>query len=572
MGFDVFRGKESIDGRGFDESSYFGWEDAALIRPMQKWLDERSGHPFLMTVLTLASHHPYVVPRGFPTRRFADDPTFNDYLNTIAYEDQFLKNIFASFEQRGLLRDSLFVILGDHGEGFGQHERRQHDAVPYEEGLRIPLLLVGPGIGAGTRIGGLRNILDVAPTIVRSLGFGATPEYGGKPLTDTFGHERLYASCYLNDYCAVSIEGWTKVIHHFGRFPDQIFDLEADPLERHDLARKGREENDRFVERAVQRLTDWREHINALYDARRSARVPLFVTSERPAVKVRDGRARFEDFAELIGFDVAPTAVRAGACTSVTLLFQVLKAPTREWELFLHLEGTGTINADHVPAQGSYPVAEWKPGQFILDRHTICLRPNTPPEELRLRTGFWDRATGARAPVTAEAPLVATTADSLDIGVVHVVGAHLDEESSPEIPASVNTDADVTFGRVVRIHSARADRTRLKGGLTVKTTCVLEALISPGDRYEFQIDVIGPATRRQTHAPLGGLAPLSTWEPRRPLRDVIVTSTETDDPPGSYRVMMSLVDKKTHRVVQPTGIGHPIEKGRVQIAAYELAR
>ena len=87
LGFDHFQGKESIDGTGFDESSYFGWEDDAMLRPIGDWIGQQGERPFFLTVVTLTSHHPYGVPHGFPTKTYVDQKDSIDFLNTISYTD-----------------------------------------------------------------------------------------------------------------------------------------------------------------------------------------------------------------------------------------------------------------------------------------------------------------------------------------------------------------------------------------------------------------------------------------------------------------------------------------------------
>ncbi|MCA9581907.1 MAG: sulfatase-like hydrolase/transferase, partial [Myxococcales bacterium] len=82
MGFEQFMGKEGLVEQGyadgFDESSYFGFEDDVLIRPLFEWIDKQK-KPFLGSVLTVTPHHPYSVPAGFPKRDFVKSERLNDY-------------------------------------------------------------------------------------------------------------------------------------------------------------------------------------------------------------------------------------------------------------------------------------------------------------------------------------------------------------------------------------------------------------------------------------------------------------------------------------------------------------
>jgi arylsulfatase A-like enzyme len=63
------------------------------------------------------------------------------------------------------------VILGDHGEGFGEHGLKQHDNTIYDEGLHIPFLIHDPRRPESRRIEAPVTELDVLPTMADLLGF-----------------------------------------------------------------------------------------------------------------------------------------------------------------------------------------------------------------------------------------------------------------------------------------------------------------------------------------------------------------------------------------------------------------
>ena len=60
----------------------------------------------------------------------------------------------------------LVVVLSDHGEGLGEHGERVHGFFVYETTLRVPLLLRGPGIPAGSRLGVTTRTVDLMPTLL----------------------------------------------------------------------------------------------------------------------------------------------------------------------------------------------------------------------------------------------------------------------------------------------------------------------------------------------------------------------------------------------------------------------
>jgi lipoteichoic acid synthase len=269
FGFETFMGKESLP-RGFDESSYFGYEDDSMLEPALAWVD-RQTRPFFLTVLTLTAHHDYRLPKSFPKRELAAEESLNRYLNALAYTDRFVEKLFAGFEQRSLLAETLFVIVGDHGEAFGEHGRFEHDNVLYEEALAVPLLLVGAGLeeAGGRVVGGLRETSDIVPTVLEVLGFESRGgDLQGMSLLSTPGHERLYFSCWYTRQCMAVREGLRKTVYHYERLPPEVFDLLADPLERHNVVPDGVAPE--TVAASIEQLKAWKRENNAHYRASRS--------------------------------------------------------------------------------------------------------------------------------------------------------------------------------------------------------------------------------------------------------------------------------------------------------------
>jgi lipoteichoic acid synthase len=188
----------------------------------------------------------------------------NRYLNSVRNQDFFLKNLFAQYEKLGLYENTIFVVLGDHGEGFGEHGRYQHDNTPYEEGLKIPMLIHDPRqFENGARVKVPVNQLDVLPTVVDLLGYEIEGgEYKGLSLLRPLPRNRtLMSSCWNERGCLASIKDTEKYIYHFEDQPEELFDLSEDPDERRNLAGERLEE----AERRRLELLEWRAEVNSKY-------------------------------------------------------------------------------------------------------------------------------------------------------------------------------------------------------------------------------------------------------------------------------------------------------------------
>ena len=268
FGYDTFTATEGMNKEGFDKANYFGYEDDIMLEPSRAWLEENGEDgPFLATYLTVTPHHDYVVPDRYGKEPFSEDEVLNRYLNTVRYQDFFLKNLFAQYKELGLYEDTIFVILGDHGEGFGEHGLKQHDNTIYDEGLHIPFLIHDPRRPESGRIEAPVNELDVLPTLVDLLGYRI--EGGLYPGTSVLSASRdrtLMASCYHEQTCLSSMKDGEKYIYSYGNRGEEYYDLSEDPNEQNNLIE---DQNDKKIDRLRNDLLAWEARIEASYERMR---------------------------------------------------------------------------------------------------------------------------------------------------------------------------------------------------------------------------------------------------------------------------------------------------------------
>ncbi len=128
---------------------------------------ERVTSPYFLWVHYYDPHFEYEPPEPFKSK-FKEVP----YDGEIAYMDSEIGRLLNSLEQKGKLKNTAIIIVGDHGEGLMEHGERQHGIFIYEYALRVPLIIKYEGVlPEGKKIVEMCGVADVAPTIADICGF-----------------------------------------------------------------------------------------------------------------------------------------------------------------------------------------------------------------------------------------------------------------------------------------------------------------------------------------------------------------------------------------------------------------
>ena len=120
--------------------------------------------PFFLWVHLFDPHAPYEPPPEFYDR---PDP----YLAEIAGMDQAIGRLLDALGESGVLDGSLIAVVGDHGEGRGDHGEATHGYHCYDSTMRVPFLLHYPdGWRAGEASDEIVSVADVFPTLLEFMG------------------------------------------------------------------------------------------------------------------------------------------------------------------------------------------------------------------------------------------------------------------------------------------------------------------------------------------------------------------------------------------------------------------
>lgn len=123
--------------------------------------------PFYALLQTLSNHTPYALPANLPVERVSGHGSLDEHLTAMRYSDWALGRFFDKARRSPYYRNTLFVIVGDHG--FGANEQlTEMDLFRFH----VPLLLIAPGLTEtfGNRRETVGTQVDIVPTIMGRLG------------------------------------------------------------------------------------------------------------------------------------------------------------------------------------------------------------------------------------------------------------------------------------------------------------------------------------------------------------------------------------------------------------------
>jgi hypothetical protein len=118
-------------------------------------------------------------------------------------------------------------------------------------------------------------------------------------------------------------------------------------------------------------------------------------------VHVLEPKRDFDDVARLLAYEIDPDPARPGQMVRITLYWQALSSPERNYQVFTHLVRQGDLVAQHdgAPACAFSPTSLWEAGEFVRDEHMIWLGEDLAPGEVDLYVGVYDLLTLARLSV-----------------------------------------------------------------------------------------------------------------------------------------------------------------------------
>ena len=149
--------------------------------------------------------------------------------------DQGIGRILDDLKASGRYDNSLIVLISDHGDAFWEHGFIEHSNKPYDEVIRVPLIIKLPNSEqAGRRVDQMVGLVDLGPTLLDFAGLRPPRGVDGRSFLDllldrgTPPPARTIFSEY-KELVAIRTDKWKYLLGPFQA--PELYDLETDPSE-----------------------------------------------------------------------------------------------------------------------------------------------------------------------------------------------------------------------------------------------------------------------------------------------------------------------------------------------------
>jgi arylsulfatase A-like enzyme len=238
---------------------------------MLHWLDRGTG-PFFIVANYMDVHEPYLPPLdcfhrfsklarpegqvfiGNPQMDHLTPPQIQNEMD--AYDasiyclDGQIAALVRALQKRQLMSNTIVVFTSDHGDGFGEHGLMSHGNSLYRELVHVPLIMVGPGIPAGTVVEHPASMMWLAPSLLSLTGASTQPFPGpamnvawtgaSQPLWPDPVSElaQMYQDANAPNYTSALLSVVTARWHLIAGGPkgEELYDRGGDKAEAHNLA------------------------------------------------------------------------------------------------------------------------------------------------------------------------------------------------------------------------------------------------------------------------------------------------------------------------------------------------
>jgi choline-sulfatase len=205
-----------------------------VVQHAETWLSTHPAGPHFVWLHLYDPHDPYEPPPPFSA-------TYKDrlYDGEIAYADSALAHFLAYLKKQGWYEGALIVVVGDHGEGLGEHHENTHGIFLYDATTHVPLIVKLPNEhAAGRAVEAQVRTTDIVPTILGLLGIAVPGNLDGDSLEPFLAGVQAASRTLLAETDYPLRFGWaplrsvrTEGFKFIEAPKPELYDLHADPSE-----------------------------------------------------------------------------------------------------------------------------------------------------------------------------------------------------------------------------------------------------------------------------------------------------------------------------------------------------
>lgn len=257
QGFDYYNDNFTPEGKKID-TCYNERKAGEINKVAIQWLENHREMKFFLWLHYFDPHSPY-----FPPFPYSLNYVNHLYDGEIVYVDDCLGQLFEKMRSMGLMDKTVIILIGDHGEGLGEHKEDTHAIFIYDATLRIPFIIWAPALfEGGKNIHSLVTTIDIAPTVIRLFGLKPLNNLPGKDLMPLiYGEDKeLHSQILCESLCPELNFGWSRLEGirtpewKYIRAPKpELFYLTKDPGERINLFEKKEDDHEKW-EASLDRL------------------------------------------------------------------------------------------------------------------------------------------------------------------------------------------------------------------------------------------------------------------------------------------------------------------------------
>jgi len=155
-----------------------------VVQHAETWLTAHPAGPHFVWVHLYDPHDPYEPPAPF-SQRYKD----HLYDGEIAYADSVLATFISFLKKHGWYANSMIVVVGDHGEGLGEHHEDTHGIFLYDSTTHVPLILKLPAAGVASKVkvvDAQMRTTDILPTVLDLVGASRPERLDGESMKPYF--------------------------------------------------------------------------------------------------------------------------------------------------------------------------------------------------------------------------------------------------------------------------------------------------------------------------------------------------------------------------------------------------